>query len=443
MKSMTNKRTYYSARTDNQSNKKKFDLDALKELFLGSFRQFRERDYFQQAFGHNCVDAGYIDGIVGSDIRLYFYKKLKKRNLWPIDQEIAQNYNEADIFDVIELLYDVVSKPLDGQYHSWNDCGWHYSTFDKESGQQEFQAEINELLEEYSNGFELSDTGQVISKDKQFDHLGSQTYRYSSFDTQFKFGLPISLQKPLGTVEHTETGQDFKFEENDNVGILRGDIYPNFCAYDAHVWIRPNSRLNSYAQPNLVIHEGESQWTHKTWTVLYNLCQTSSEKTFFEAYIRKYILPYKSPNQKKTGYTFSFNRLRDKVPMLIPQAWINWSSDNKEALNRMGYKGSNLPYRLDFIAFWNYRNFVVMIDGIEHYAQKVGNRWDAKEEKYAARLKEDRLLRMQGWNVFRIGNWETKDADKLDQVLNELRKFIGFEEPPILPSLQLDEDIPF
>ena len=109
----------------------------------------------------------------------------------------------------------------------------------------------------------------------------------------------------------------------------------------------------------------------------------------------------------------------------------------------MGYKGSNLPYRLDFIAFWNYRNFVVMIDGIEHYAQKIGNRWDAKEEKYAARLKEDRLLRMQGWNVFRIGNWETKDADKLDQVLNELRKFIGFEEPPILPSLQLDEDIPF
>jgi very-short-patch-repair endonuclease len=83
-----------------------------------------------------------------------------------------------------------------------------------------------------------------------------------------------------------------------------------------------------------------------------------------------------------------------------------------------------------------------MIDGIEHYAEKIGNRWDAKEEKYAARLKEDRLLRLQGWNVFRVGNWEVKEPTRLELVLDELRRFIGFESPPIPPPLD-DEDIPF
>ena len=147
-------------------------------------------------------------------------------------------------------------------------------------------------------------------------------------------------------------------------------------------------------------------------------------------------------DKEKHGYTIRAKSIKDKVPALIPQAWINWSSESKDTLSRTGYKESNLPYRFDFVAFWANRKYVVMLDGIEHYAEKIGVRWDAKEEKYAARLKEDRWLRIQGWNVFRVGNWEVKERDRLEQVLDELRMFIGFEAPHTPPPLDY-EDIAF
>lgn len=151
---MASKKDYYSVRTTNNTNKGKFDLLALQELFLGIYDNFVENSYFQEAFGYDCVDAGYTNGTLGSNVKLYFYRKLKKRDLWPINEYI-QNYDNVDLFDVIELLYDLVSKPVDGYYHNWNDCGWHYNSFDKESGQQEFRTEVNEILEEFDEGYEL------------------------------------------------------------------------------------------------------------------------------------------------------------------------------------------------------------------------------------------------------------------------------------------------
>jgi hypothetical protein len=71
-------------------------------------------------------------------------------------------YSEDDVFDVIEFLYDVVSKPIKGFYHSFNSCGWHYSGFDREAGRQEFRQQMNEVLRDYSDGFMLSDSGEIL-----------------------------------------------------------------------------------------------------------------------------------------------------------------------------------------------------------------------------------------------------------------------------------------
>jgi hypothetical protein len=78
--------------------------------------------------------------------------------MYPINSE---EYTEDDIFDWIELLYDLVSKPQDGHYHSWNDCGWHYASYDESAGRAEFRDEINDVLAEYNGGYELSSTGEV------------------------------------------------------------------------------------------------------------------------------------------------------------------------------------------------------------------------------------------------------------------------------------------
>jgi len=98
---------------------------------------------------------------MGEDIEIFFLTKLRKPHLWPIQTKIDE-YTDDDLFDVIELLFDFVSKPLKGYYHEWNGCGWHYSTFDKITGQSEFRYELNPFLNGYLEGYELSLEGQIL-----------------------------------------------------------------------------------------------------------------------------------------------------------------------------------------------------------------------------------------------------------------------------------------
>jgi len=41
-------------------------------------------------------------------------------------------------------------------------------------------------------------------------------------------------------------------------------------------------------------------------------------------------------------------------------------------------------------------------------------------------LKEDRKLRKEGWEVFRISNWEMRRQELIPDILEDLKNFIGF-----------------
>jgi hypothetical protein len=108
---------------------------------------------------------------LGEDVELQFFKALRKKNKWPISQHLT-SYTEEDLFDVIELLHDNISKPLEGIFHSYNDCGMHYQTFDKLAGQAEFRSQINELLTDYPGTYVLAEIGEIRSKaDRGFQRL--------------------------------------------------------------------------------------------------------------------------------------------------------------------------------------------------------------------------------------------------------------------------------
>lgn len=158
-------RQYYSMRTGKNEYAAGIDLSILLKLFQDMYKYFSDGDYFQEAFGFDCVDAGLIPGTLGYDIEAQMLRKLRKVELWPIFDKCL-GYSEDDLFDVIEFLSDYVSKPTEGQYHSYNDCGWHYDEFDKEVGQNELQSEINMILRDYGDGYELSNDGEILLKGK-------------------------------------------------------------------------------------------------------------------------------------------------------------------------------------------------------------------------------------------------------------------------------------
>lgn len=153
---------YYSVRTGKHAGGAKLDLAAFKKLLVSIHRQFQTRDYFQEAFGYNCVDAGEVPGSLGEDVEGAIFIAIRKDNLWPIWTRI-DDYTEDDLFDVIEFLYDSISKPIDGYFHSYSGCGMHYTTFNRSEGQVEFRGALNPVLACYQDGYQISDIGEILT----------------------------------------------------------------------------------------------------------------------------------------------------------------------------------------------------------------------------------------------------------------------------------------
>jgi hypothetical protein len=155
-------RPYYSQRTGKNPGAARFDLPALKRLFLSLYQSLGEQGYFQEDLGYHCVDAGFVPGSLGTDLAGELLLALHKENLWPFHSTIDA-WSEDDLFDVIEFLFDHVSQPTERTYHSWSECGYHCTKFDRRAGQSEYRAKVNRLLGAYDQGFELSDAGQVLA----------------------------------------------------------------------------------------------------------------------------------------------------------------------------------------------------------------------------------------------------------------------------------------
>jgi hypothetical protein len=184
-------RKYYSIR--NGKNTGKFDLDTLKEALGSIISDFEHRGYFNEYFGWDCIDTGFNMGKVGN-VSNYFLRKLRKKNLWPVSEYIAY-YSEDDLFDVLELLFDNISKPVEdgAYYHSYGDCGWHYSKYAKGLGWYEFQQEINQLLEDYKDGYQITRKGEIVQiTAPELDELLNEeipVYKNTDIDTIIKHAV--------------------------------------------------------------------------------------------------------------------------------------------------------------------------------------------------------------------------------------------------------------
>jgi hypothetical protein len=156
-------RRYYSLRTGKNPKGADIDLKTLKALFKTLYVQWSNAGYFQEHFGYECVDAGQVPGALGDDIGAAVLFHLRKENLWPFLEHL-EKYSEDDLFDVIEFLHDHISKPLEGYFHSYSGCGYHYRTFDGATGRKEYRERVNQLLETYRIGYEISDSGEILER---------------------------------------------------------------------------------------------------------------------------------------------------------------------------------------------------------------------------------------------------------------------------------------
>jgi hypothetical protein len=146
-------RRYYSSRTKPRS----LTVGDLHWKLQNLYLMFRDKDFFKEKSG--ITQAGYPDAVKHeAAVALNFQP-------FPITKWSVEDITEDHIFDVIEFLYDRVSKPgvmVDKE----TDSGWRYADYDEydhEAGQKEFRDNVNSFLTDYKTGFELTKEGIVLA----------------------------------------------------------------------------------------------------------------------------------------------------------------------------------------------------------------------------------------------------------------------------------------
>ncbi|WP_162959319.1 hypothetical protein [Micromonospora tulbaghiae] len=117
---------------------------AVRRLFFVLVQDFDRRDFLQEYFGYECVDAGCVPGLMGEEVSDRILLDLGREIEWPLVLDQVQGWDEDALFDMIEYLYDRVSvgDPDAGGFHSYSGCGWHYARFNATLAGWHYRANI-------------------------------------------------------------------------------------------------------------------------------------------------------------------------------------------------------------------------------------------------------------------------------------------------------------
>jgi hypothetical protein len=101
------------------------------------------------------------------------------------------------------------------------------------------------------------------------------------------------------------------------------------------------------------------------------------------------------------------------VPALIPQVYLHYDP----YVRSRGSAGPLFRQRMDFLLLLpGSRRVVIEIDGKQRYARPDGR---ADPAAYAARMAEDRRLRLSGYEVHGFGGQEFVDGASAERLLDE------------------------
>ena len=150
---------YYAERHGLITEQLQIDFDELLKYFEQIYRYFRNKDYYKAAIEGVWKQIPYtgdseqiIAPSMAPSAEVYFATRLQSKKVWPI-WEYIEEYDEATLFSVIEILYDHISI-------------YNYDTeeIECELPRKEFAEQINNVLRAYNNGYYLEPTNGFIMK---------------------------------------------------------------------------------------------------------------------------------------------------------------------------------------------------------------------------------------------------------------------------------------
>lgn len=230
-------------------------------LFANIVAEFNRRGWFQESFGFDCIDAGFVPGRLGEAVQDALLLETGRDNVWPVDEHL-DTWDEDTLFDMVEYLFRNVSAGLEdpAHYHSFGDCGWHFATFDRDIGQQKYRSKINQFLPKYDDGYELSEEGAVVRVlGAEFSDLEQASEKSASLPPGDEELIQRAIQKFRSRDRSTQ---------RDAIRDLADVLERNRKLIDTHLFSRDEAALYEIANKYWIRHnkpEERRDYNHEAW----------------------------------------------------------------------------------------------------------------------------------------------------------------------------------
>lgn len=124
--------------------------------FVELVEELAEEGYFPKILPKLCEDDRWADlPDVSKEIR----RATRQTVSWPLNSVSAQLLPELTVYSLVEYFHDQAQRPRLAEWHSWNECGYHYSVFNSESGGAVYRWRVNELLASHKAPLRLGSLG--------------------------------------------------------------------------------------------------------------------------------------------------------------------------------------------------------------------------------------------------------------------------------------------
>ena len=147
-------RRYYTSR----NKPKSLTINELYSKLQYLYLYFRDKDYFKEKAGITSTNTpNEIEYRAALSISFQPF---------PITNWSQEKITEDHIFDVLEFLYDHVSKPGEWGGLISDETGYNYYgylSYDEDLGKQEFREQANMFLNDYKTGYELTKDGMILT----------------------------------------------------------------------------------------------------------------------------------------------------------------------------------------------------------------------------------------------------------------------------------------
>lgn len=113
------------------------------------------------------------------------------------------------------------------------------------------------------------------------------------------------------------------------------------------------------------------------------------------------------------AYYSHFKNMESSLPALIPQVYLHY---DPLTARKLGGSQRLVRQRMDFLMLLPHRVRIVLeVDGKHHYAEGE----TASPVRYTEMVREDRKLRLQGYEIFRFGATELTNMETANRTVNE------------------------